>query len=128
MNFQIPGDPPVSIMSIFAAPPDLRQEHVADSREERVHKKMWRRYLDMPASNKERLKVLGLDSKPAVAVSETPETPGSHWKIPSDITWDDASAPGVYPVSDFKNTRQVSVIWIVRAVMSVVCGHHALQI
>lgn len=109
MNFQIPGDPPVSIMSIFAAPPDIRTESPHDSDDYKVIKRMWRRYMDMPKSNEERLKQLGLFNTDGPSVSSESSMGGSggyyRWKLPSDITWADSRDEGVYPSMDFKNTR-----------------------
>jgi hypothetical protein len=102
-------------MSIFAAPPDIRTENPNDTSDYKVLKRMWRRYMDVPKSNDERLRVLGLHDDGLSVMSDT--TGGSTtvsgggssgyygWKMPSDITWGDPRDEGVYPSTDFKNTR-----------------------
>jgi len=105
MNFQIPGDPPISIVSMFAVPPELSEPISSrDSADMQAQKRLWQAYIDMPGSEEERLEMFRR------AERETDESSSSSsffsgWRTPSDITWAPKEEPGVYPSTDFKNQR-----------------------
>jgi hypothetical protein len=120
MNFQIPGDPPISIVSMFAVPPELSEPiSVKDSEEMQAHKRLWQAFIDMPSSEEERI------AKCVQAEREADEEAAgsyfSSWRAPSDITWGAKEEPGVFPRNDFKNQRFKLVPtvtegnWLVRA-------------
>ena len=120
MNFQIPGDPPISIVSMFAVPPELSEPITAkDSAEMQAHKRLWQAFVNMPSSEEERLaQCLQAERE---AEEEAANSYFSSWKAPSDITWGAKEEPGVFPLTDFKNQRFKLVPtvtegnWLVRA-------------
>jgi hypothetical protein len=111
MNFQIPGDPPVSIMSIFAASPSLAEVSSNDTDDTACYKRMWQTYYNSTFETEaDRLDSWGLDdSNGGDGLNPPQQDMGSKssWKLPSDITWGSPKEPGVYPITDFKNMRFV---------------------
>lgn len=110
MNFQIPGDPPVSIMSIFAASPSIATISPNDTEDTACYKRMWSSYFNSTfESEVDRLESWGLDdSNGSDGLNPPPpidQGPKAGWKLPSDITWGSPKEPGVYPITDFKNMR-----------------------
>jgi hypothetical protein len=109
MNFQIPGDPPVSIMSIFAASPTIAVISPTDTEDTICYKKMWQNYYNSTFETEaDRLESWGLDdSNGSDGLNPTPHdaSKAGGWKLPSDITWGSPKEPGVYPITDFKNMR-----------------------
>jgi hypothetical protein len=110
MNFQIPGDPPVSILSIFAGPPSLAEVVENDTEDTACYKRMWQSYYTSTfESEADRLESWGLDDSNGSDGLNPPALPENgpkgSWKLPSDITWGSPKEPGVYPITDFKNMR-----------------------
>jgi len=58
VNFQIPGDPPVSIVSYFGLPMDLIERYPGSSTLKFL--KMFERFIDIPRTEKERLEAWGI--------------------------------------------------------------------
>lgn len=48
LNLQIPGDPPVSIVAIFAAPPEYHPNNATSADMDDPFKKLWFEYLNIP--------------------------------------------------------------------------------
>lgn len=112
MNFQIPGDPPVSIMSIFAGSPSLTEVLPNDTEDTACYKRMCQTYFNSTFENEvDRLDSWGLDDSngnDGLNPSHQQDMGSkSTWKLPSDITWGSPREPGVYPITDFKNMRFV---------------------
>jgi hypothetical protein len=104
MNFQVPGDPPISIVSMYAVPPELSEPiSAADTPDMQAHKRMWQAFIDMPASEEERLAQCVRAEREAAEVAASSYFSG--WKAPSDITWGTKDEPGVFASTDFKNQR-----------------------
>ena len=120
MNFQIPGDPPISIVSMFAVPPELSEPITSkDSAEMQAQKRLWQAFVNMPSSEEERLaQCLQAERE---AEEEAANSYFSSWKAPSDITWGAKEEPGMFPLTDFKKQRFKLVPtvtegnWLVRA-------------
>ena len=64
LNFQIPGDPPVSIVSYFAVPLDLMERH--PSRATAKFLEMFERFVDAPRTERERYAAWGVSAPPEV--------------------------------------------------------------
>lgn len=112
-NFQYPGSPPISQVSIFVACPSIRQISESDSDETKSYKRMWQQFTDIPIDDDQaRLKYFEGTS------------PGSSWSSwISDVTWAQKDDLGVYPLSDFRNKRfkviprLVEGPWVAQTVM-----------
>eukprot|EP01034_Spumella_vulgaris_P039018 gene39018-48185_t len=130
-NFQIPGDPPISIVTYFALPPDLA-DRFAEGEVDKFQS-LFGRFINIPVNEAERLATWGVTSKTHKhnddgTVTETDgggeseeEDGGAHahatpspapaaasggWmKMPSDISWPDPHEPGALPPTDFRNLR-----------------------
>ena len=128
VNFQIPGDPPVSIVSYFALP---RLNH-DDAPSPAVVKfyKMFDRFKDLPENETDRLAAWGISRPPAnmsksssrSSLSSNDQTaeeglgsddkeslstlpPSSSSWFPSDVSWPSPYEPGALPPTDFRNAR-----------------------
>ena len=113
MNFQIPGDPPVSIMSIFAASPSIATISPNDTEDTACYKKMVSSYMNsIFETESDRLESWGLDDSNGSDGLNPAIDQGAKagWKLPSDITWGSPKEPGVYPITDFKNMRLSIII------------------
>jgi hypothetical protein len=120
MNFQVPGDPPISIVSMYAVPPELCAPiTAADSPSLQAHKRLWHAFVNMPASEAERLAQCTRAEREAEEAAASSYFSG--WRAPSDITWGSKEEPGVFPSTDFKNQRFKLVptvtegSWVVKA-------------
>jgi len=130
VNYQIPGDPPVSLVAYFALPPDLLIKD--KSVEAKKFKALFDKFVDMPRTESDRLAAWGISPSASAgggggggaggaggesAKEETASTTGSSvggggggggggWlKVPSDIQWPLPQEPGALPQSDFRNAR-----------------------
>lgn len=63
INFQIPGDPPVSIVTFFALPVDLRQRHSHDPDIDKFIR-LFEQFIRLPSSEDQRLATWGIIRKP----------------------------------------------------------------
>jgi len=81
LNFQIPGDPPVSIVSYFAVPLDLMERH--PSRATAKFIEIFERFVDAPRTERERLAAWG------VMLPPEPTTAGSLHELEEDDEEDD---------------------------------------
>jgi Protein ENHANCED DISEASE RESISTANCE 2, C-terminal len=109
VNFQIPGDPPVSIVAFFAVPPYF-EDSIKDA-ETRQFYTMFKKFIDLPRTEEARMKLWGLpkapeeDSEVGAAAGGAGGKGGGWFKMPSDITWPDGTEPGSLPQEDFRNVR-----------------------
>ena len=119
INFQIPGDPPVSMVAFFAMPPNILDRYPGMSTEKFV--KLFKNFAKL-GTEEERLASWGIHSDspaPSGGGGGNGGTGGgsgggggggggggSSWlKVPSDIQWPSPQEPGAYPQSDFRNKR-----------------------
>ena len=115
LNFQIPGNPPVSIVAYCAVPCDIIERFPGQSTEQFIN--MFERFIDMPRNETERFAAWGVSAKlnedQSIQSSDSSDAEGeeeskpksSIWRLPTDITWPDVSNVGTLPQSDFRNTR-----------------------
>lgn len=102
INFQIPGDPPVSMVAFFAMPPNILDRFPGMSTEKFV--KLFKNFANL-GTEEERLASWGIHSD-SPAPSGGNGNGGSSWlKVPSDIQWPSPQEPGAYPQTDFRNKR-----------------------
>ena len=113
LNIQIPGDPPVSILSYFILPPNWKEALVeADGKKKAENYiKLVEKFIDVPLTEA---------GRSAVWEANKGAPP-----LFSDITWSKESEPGGYPLGLFINKRFKlipSVIdgpWVVRHSLSI---------
>lgn len=118
VNFQIPGDPPVSLTNYFCVPPDVRERYAGEGTEQALA--LFEEFIRIPATEEERLRAWGLASgsedsgENESTVSGVPHPAqqsggggGGIWgmKMPSDVTMPDGTLPGELPLSDFRNVH-----------------------
>lgn len=101
LNFQIPGDPPVSIVATFGVPQSMAVISPSDDEDTKCFKRLWKEFINMPATEDDRLRRWGVDPRNPSAY----EPDKSSWNMPSDITWAGPFEPGAFPPNDFKNQR-----------------------
>jgi hypothetical protein len=92
VNYQYPGTPPISNAAIFVADSKINSISDEDSPDEIAYKSLWQRFCNSIADSEEERMALF-------------QGKGLRGWWPSDITWGEIEEPGVYPHSDFKNTR-----------------------
>lgn len=147
VNYQIPGDPPVSIVAFFALPPSVLERHPGLENERFM--KLFEKFIDLPQTEEERLALWGIyepkcptasnerktesetenetedsEKDSSIAAPAKAKAAGNSWlKVPSDISWPDPYEPGVLPQSDLRNLRFKLIPgvadgpWVVRAVL-----------
>ena len=135
VNFQVAGDPPVSLVSYFAMPPDVYERYPGIDTENCL--KLFKEFINMPTTEKDRLSLWGLSEKTAEDNAglgfegsdnassmggydnDINSTSSSMHQRPTvsapttagsvwgynDINWPDGTEPGTYPTADFKNLR-----------------------
>lgn len=117
VNFQIPGDPPVSLTNFFCVPPDVRERYAGDGVDQALA--LFEEFIRIPATEEERLRAWGIsatsedsgENDSNVSGTPHPSNPsgggGGIWgmKMPSDVTMPDGSLPGELPLNDFRNVH-----------------------
>lgn len=139
LNLQIPGDPPVSIVTYWALPPEFGtteylnldnfnyndyppskygQSMLENNDENHISSflasiNLFKKFMNLPNESERQEHWNDYTNNP----------PKRTWKnvIPSDITWSDATSPGVYTPLDFRNLRTkiipnvINAPWVVTA-------------
>ena len=139
LNLQIPGDPPVSIVTYWALPPEFAtseylnldnfnyndyppskygQSMLENADENNMNSliasiNLFKTFINIPSEIQRQEEWSEYIANP----------PKRTWKnvIPSDITWSDRSSPGVYAPTDFRNQRTkiipkvIDAPWVVTA-------------
>mmetsp|Transcript_13012 Transcript_13012/g.19629 ORF Transcript_13012/g.19629 Transcript_13012/m.19629 type:complete len:375 (+) Transcript_13012:187-1311(+) len=138
LNFQIPGDPPVSLVATFALPRNMTEPLQDDTDDMRAFKHLWSQYIDLPRTEDERLSKwedATCDSQKVEAKSP-PTGMLQAWGGPADISWPDPSEPGSLPYDDFRHSRfklipaMKNAPWVVLAAVRnvpVILGHKLVQ-
>ena len=128
INFQIPGDPPVSMVAYFALPPNVLDRFPGGATEKFL--RVFEKFTNV-GTDEERLaswKAEGVDITPPrsdnkeTSSSSSSGSSGSSWlKVPADIQWPSPHEPGAFPQSDFRNQRFKLIAnitdgpWVVKA-------------
>lgn len=122
INYQLPGDPPVSLVSYFAVPSleELQNDPRFEGYPVEKWYKLFEKFIDLPNED-ERLEkwqnkngtVAKVGSNNSIDPNEDDEEEDVKankptfygLKLPSDITWCGPESPGVYVKEDFRNAR-----------------------
>lgn len=117
INFQIPGDPPISMVAYFALPPNILEMRPGIETERFI--KTLKKFADV-GTEEERL--ASWSSTDGGDVGGCTNTTSSSWlKVPSDIQWPIPQEHGAYPQSDYRNKRFKLIAnitdgpWVVKA-------------
>ena len=120
VNYQLPGDPPASLVSYFAVPSleELQNDPRFAGYPIEKWYKLFEKFIDLPNED-DRIEtwqnkngtIQKVSSNSSIDPNEDEEddiktsNKSTFFKLPSDITWCGPESPGVYVKEDFRNAR-----------------------
>ena len=129
VNFQIPGDPPVSLVAFFALPPNMLERSPSSATTKFAD--LFKTFTALP-DERERLAAWGIappaehkgetdDGSDEGAAKSAARPQSGNWLKVSDIQWPAPECPGAFPPEDFRHQRLKLICnitdgpWVVKA-------------